>query len=356
MAYLCISLDNSSVNTVHIMDGELMDIDKYTINYNNVHEILKEFPEKIEELTNIYNIEDNASNIELRIFLSNDKEQFVMYRKYLIIFKLLLRNIEFLRYATSYDSTIFEKNIIDIINDSSKEYSDIYSVLKNELSNLDKEKYIELIRKLCNQYEIYVEDYDDEKIPTIDKLYTNYLRLVKQKKLEKTSEMPLINKNKKNPFVVFEHPNFFKVYGKSINKEKPVFIIGCSKEKNEYKEISDNCSKCFENPIYYSVDDQVDEKFIQLYSNSLFVIVNGNSYNELLIKKILFACKKNITTIILSNNTELLDYYNSIFSKYDTILIKKYILNDYDSQKQFADIIAGFYIKQYKNSKEKVGE
>ena len=52
----------------------------------------------------------------------------------------------------------------------------------------------------------------------------------------------------------------------------------------------------------------------------------------------------------------LLDYYNSIFSKYDTILIKKYILNDYESQKQFADIIAGFYIKQYKNSKEKVGE
>lgn len=356
MAYLCISLDNSSVNTVHIMDGELIDIDNFTINYNNVQEILREFPEKIEELNNIYNLEDINSNIDLRIFLSNDKEQFVMYRRYLIIFKLLLRNIEFLRYATSYDSTIFEKNIVDIINDSNKEFSDIYNILKDELSNLSKEKYIELIRKLCNQYEIYVDDYEEENIPTIDELYNNYIQLVKQKKLEKTSEMPLINNTKKSPFVVFEHPNFFKVYGKSINKDKPVFIIGNSKDNSEYKEISENCSRCFQNPIFYSVDDQVDEKFIKLYSDSLMVIVNGNSYNESLINKILFACKKNITTIILSNNDNLLNYYNNILKEYDTVIIKKYISNNYDSKKQFADIITGFYIKQHKNNKIKVGE
>lgn len=356
MAYLCISLNNSSVNTVHVMDGELIDIDNFTINYNNVHEILKEFPEKIEELNNIYNIEDNDSNIELRIFLSNDKEQFVMYRKYLIIFKLLLRDIKFLRYAISYDSTIFDKDISEMINDQSKNFSEIYEYLKSVLVNLTKEKYLKLIRKLCEQYDIYVEDYEEENIPTIHKLYNNYIELVKQKKLEKTSEMPLINDTKKNPFVVFEHPNFFKLYGKSIDKEKPVFIIGSSKLENEYKEITEDCSKCFQNPIYYSIDNQVDDKFIKIFSNSLIVIVNGNSYNESLINKMLFACKNNITLFILSNDDNLINYYNNIFNKYDTVIIKKYISDDYDSKKQFADIIMGFYIKQYKNSKIKVGE
>lgn len=355
MAYLCISLDNSSVNTVHIMDNELIDIDKYTINYNNVQEILREFPEKIEELNNIYNIEDNDSNIELRIFLSNDKEQFVMYRKYLIIFKLLLRNIDFLRYATSYDSTIFEKNIVNIINDENINFKEIYNILKEKLSNMTIEKYIELIRKLCNQYEIYVEDYEEDNIPSIDNLYNNYIQLVRQKKLEKTSEMPIIKETKKNPFAVFEHPNFFKVYGKSINKEKPVFIIGCSKDNNEYNELSENCSKCFQNPIYYSVDDKVDDKFIKLYSNSLMVIVNGNSYNESLINKIIYACKNNITVIIVSSDDNLISNYNKLSGQYDTAIVKKYIFNDYDSKKQFADIITGFYIKQRKNNNVKVG-
>lgn len=356
MAYLCISLDNSSVNTVHIMDAELMDIDKYTINYNNVHEILREFPEKIEELNNIYNLEDNNSNIALRIFLSNDKEQFVMYRKYMIIFKLLLRDIEFLRYAISYDSTIFEKSIVNIINDYNIDFKETYNVLKEKLSNMSIEKYIELIRKLCNQYEIYIEDYEEDNIPSLDTLYDNYIQLIKQKKLEKTSEMPIINKKDKNAFEVFEHPNFFKVYGKTINREKPVFIIGCSKDNNEYNELSENCSKCFQNPIYYSLDDQINANFIKLYSNSLMVIVNGNSYNESLISKVLFACKNNITIFIVSSDDNLINYYNNLVGQYDTVIIKKYLYNDYDSQKQFADVITGFYIKQRKNNNIKVGE
>ena len=58
MAYLCISLNNSSVNTIHILDGELVDIDKYTIKYNNAKEILKEFPDKVQELNNRFNLDN----------------------------------------------------------------------------------------------------------------------------------------------------------------------------------------------------------------------------------------------------------------------------------------------------------
>ena len=99
MAFLCISLNNSSVNVVHILDGELLDIDKYTGGYNNANEILREFPEKVKELNNRFNLDRDESDIKVRIFLSNDKEQFVMYKRHIVAFKYLMRKRKFLRYA-----------------------------------------------------------------------------------------------------------------------------------------------------------------------------------------------------------------------------------------------------------------
>ena len=145
MAFLCISLNNSSVNAVHILDGELNDIDKYTTNHKNAKSILKEFPEKIQELKNRYNLENTESNIRVRIFLSNDKEQFVMYKKHVVVFKLLLKNIDFLKYAVMYDNTIFSKNERDTILDDDSSLEVILGSIKNYLSNIEEKEYYEIV-------------------------------------------------------------------------------------------------------------------------------------------------------------------------------------------------------------------
>lgn len=365
MAFLCISLDSSSVNAVHIIDGDLIDIDKYTIMHNNAQEILKEFPEKIEELNNIYNLEDTTSNIRVRIFLPNDKEQFVMYKKHLAVFNLILQNRTFLEYSIDCDPNLFDRKIKKLIETKSVEDSFLYSSIKTMIEEIDKINYISLVRKVCEHYLNYIEDNEEEKIMNIDDLYRYYLQKIKQGKLEKSNDIVNLKKSKSkvSPFAVFEHPNFFKVYGKSISPGKPIFILGgliTENTKAEYKELYENCKKCFSNPVYYpfnaNVSSPLNEEFVKIYSDSLIIVVNGNGLDENLLNKIAYACRKNITVLILVSNEEIKAKFNYYFNKYDTVIIKDYIYNDYESQKEFANIMVGFYIKQHKNNTVKVGE
>lgn len=352
MAFLCISLDNSSVNAVHILDGDLTSIDKYTIRHNNSKSILKEYPEKIAELRDRYNIEGEDINIKVRIFLPNDKEQFILYHKHLIAFKHIIKDRKFLSYAVSYDNGLFNKNISDMIEDESIPSNLVYSEVYNYLKGIDEERYYKTIRDICSQYINYKEDNeDDESILSIDAIYKNYIEN-KQESMANTSTTEF------NPFAVFEHPNFFKIYGNSIDLNKPIFILGENKTeeaKKEYEEIYENTKKCFHNKIYYPLNADVfapiNEEFKSVYSNSLVVIVCANGYSEELLKKIYYASKKDITVLALTNDNELKDKYQNIFEGIDTIIVKDYEYGNFKSMKEFADIMVGLYINEYKKSK-----
>ena len=194
--------------------------------------------------------------------------------------------------------------------------------------------------------------------PTIDELYLNYIEKLKEG--DTTSFEPVEAKKEKilNPFAVFEHPNFSKIYGKALNKEKPIFILGgkmTEDSKLEYKELYDNTSRCFSNPIYYPFNTNVSGTFndssSNIYLNSLLVIVNGNDYNESLAHKIQMASSMNITVLILVKEDSLKELFQNKFGLNDTVLIKKYTYNDKKSQKEFADIMVGLYINEYKKIK-----
>ena len=352
MAFLCISLDNSSINGVHIIDGELEAIDKYTIRHNTAKGILKEFPEKIEELRERYNIDSENTDIKLRIFLPNDKEQFVLYHKYLIIFKIVIKDRKFLRYAVSYDNGLFNKNIKDMIEDDSVPSNLVLSEVYNYIKGIDEKDYLKLIRSICEQYINYKEDNEeDESILTIDEIYNNYIE-------NKQDNMSNTQTTEFNPFAVFEHPNFFKIYGDSIDINRPIFIIGAKsveEAQDEYTEIYENTKKCFHNEIYYPLNANLniplDDSFKSVYDKSLLVIVDANGYDEEIINKIKYASEKDITVLILVNDDGIKDAYEKYFVNNDTIIIKKHIFNNHKYKKEFADIMVGLYINEYKKKK-----
>ena len=352
MAFLCISLNNSSVNTIHILDGDLLEIDKYTIKYDSAKDILKEFPEKIEELKNRYNLEDNLSDIKLRIFLPNDKEQFVMYKKHFVAFKFLIQQLDFLKYIVENDNTIFKKEFNTKINED--KIDDINESLKEYLKTLNEEELYILVRKICEQYDNYLEDYGSENSPSIEDIYNNYStnNIELPKKTEKK------NSPTQNPFAVFEHPKFFKVYGKAINTEKNVIILGANLEDETiYKELYASCKKCFSNNIYCPLNSDLikplDDEIADMIDDSVIVVAYIKDTDKELIKKINYASSKNITVLVLTNSDELTNALEAYYEKnIDNVIVKKYIYNDYNSLKLFSDIMIGFYINNYKRLKE----
>lgn len=363
MAFLCISLNNSSVDTVHLLDADLLDIDKYTSTRQNAKEIIEEYPEKIEELNNRFNLENVNSDIKVRIFLPNDKEQFVMYKRHLLAFKMLIRDRDFLRYVA--DTNIFSKKIKDLILDDETSSQDLFYTFKNVFAEMDEDEYYEIVRKVCEEYINYIEDYSELEIPSIDEVYTDYMEKLREAKLEKTSELLNVSKisQKKNPFAVFDHPNFNKVYGQAINPGKPIFVLGSKMGdsfKSEYKEIYDNCKRCFSNPVYYpfnaDVSSPLNEEYTKIYDDSLLVIVAGNGYDKDLLSKIMYANSKNIFVLILVNDGEIKEVFTKYFGNSENVIIKDYIYKDFDSQKEFANIMAGFYINRYKILKARVGK
>lgn len=359
MAFLCISLNKSSVDNIHLLDGELIEIDKYTTKYDTSKALLKEYPEKIEEFRHIYNLDNETCDIKVRIFLANDKEQFVMYRKHLVAFKMIIKNRDFLKYALTYENNLFSKQERDLLNDDKLSDMDCYDVIKNFISNMEEDDYYVLVRRLCYQYNNFIEDYLDVDYPTIDEIFKDYIIRLKQNKLSQTSKiMPIKSSISRSPFAVFEHPNFFKTYGRAIDKDKPIFILGGNvndSTRSEYKELYDNCVSCFTNPIYYPLNADVTrpltEEYANVYDNALLVVVNGNECNRDIEMKIKRAGDKGITVLILVNNESLLPVFANHFTDNDTIIIKKYNYNDFTSKKEFADIAVGLYINFYKKQK-----
>ena len=262
-----------------------------------------------------------------------------------------------------YDSSIFSKMVAEIINSEKLEDTLVLDKLGALVSNYDEDKLYVTIRKICEQYNNYLEDTEDENNPTIEDIYKTYLSHVKPSRLIKQTKNLTVKEEKKpnSPFAVFEHPNFFKVYGGAIKKDKPIFILGDKLDndyKYQYKELYDNCKKCFSNQVYcplnYDLMGPVDDDFKEVYDNALLVIINGNGYNRNLIDKINLSIKNNITILILVSNDEMKEFYNKYYSKFsDNVIIKDYQYDDFNSKKQFADIMAGLYINEYKKLKNK---
>lgn len=356
MAFLCISLNNSSVDNIHLIDGELIDIDKYTIKFDTSKALLKEYPDKIEEFKHIYNLDNETYDIKVRIFLANDKEQFVMYRKHLVAFKALIKNRSFLRYAIMYENTLFSKWEREFINDENVSDIECYNALKKFIINMDEDSYYALIRRLCDQYNNFIEDYSKQDYPTIDMLFKDYIIRLKQNKLSQTGPItPIKSSSPKSPFAVFKHPNFFKTYGRGIDKDKPIFILGgkiTGFSRDEYKELNDNCVNCFSNPIYYplnaDVNKPIDNEYASIFDNALLIVVNGDGYTQDLGFKIKRASSKGITVLILVNDERLLPLFQEQFINNDAVIIKKYQYQDYASQKEFADLAVGLYINACK--------
>lgn len=356
MAFLCISLNKSSLDTVHLLDGEIYDIDKYTIKYDSSKNILKEFPDKIAEFNHIYNLKDDNHNIKLRIFLANDKELFIMYKKHLVAFKTLIKDIKFLSYAITYENNLFDKSIRDSISDSSNN-DNIILKIKDYIGTLDDVAYYDLVRKICAQYNNFVEDYQELELLSIDEIYKRYLKQLKQSKLKKNSQTGSIKKQVvTNPFAVFEHPNFSKTYGSALDTTKPIFILGAKiseSTKYEYQELYDNCRRCFRNQVYYPMNAKVstplDTDFARIFRESLFVIVNANGINDEIDRKIRYASSKDITVLVLITDDKYLNEYYKRYSASDTVILKKYHFKDNNYKKEFSDIAVGLYINAYKN-------
>ena len=351
MAYLCISLNNSSVNTIHILDGELVDIDKYSIKYNNAREILKEFPEKIQELNNRFNLDNNLSDLKLRIFLPNDKEQFVMYKKHFISFKYLIQQVDFIKYTIENDNSLFNKEFKEALENDA---SNLNLIMKNYIEKLNENELYTLVRKICEQYDNYLEDYSDNNNLSFDEIaskFSNSKNVINNKKKEsKNTQL--------SPFAVFEHPKFFKVYGNSIDKNKNILILGAdSLDDNVYKELYVTCKKCFSNnilcPLNADIIKPIDNELADLMDNTLIAISYIKDTDKELLKKINYLSSKNITVLLLCNNTKLLKAYTEFYkNNLDNIIIKEYKYNDFDTLKMIADILAGFYINNYKKNKE----
>lgn len=355
MAFLCISLNGSRVNTVHLIDGDVLEIDKYTTKYDTAKSLLKEYPDKIDELNNRYHLDGAAQDIKVRIFLSNDKEQFVMYRKHLIAFKVIIKNRSFLRYVVGFDNTIFKKKQKEIIMNENIDNDDAFRMIKSLIEEMTEDEYYNLVRSICVHYDNYLEDDPNSKNLTIDGIYKKYLAHLKEWELSKTSEIIVVKNKAKpiNPFAVFEHPNFFKKYGTCIDNSRPIFILGGKMNesmKHDYEELYNNCKKCFRNPIYSPLNANVacplNEEFASFFDTSLLVIVNGNDFNKDLDKKIDRASSKGITVLILTEENE--EFFNSKYSNNDMVVVKNYEFNDVKSQKIFADLAAGLYINEYK--------
>ncbi len=358
MAFLCISLNNSSVNVLHLIDGELCEIDKYTSKFDTAKQILKQFPEKIAEFNHIYNIENtDKGDIKLRIFLPDDKERFVMYKKYFIAFKSIIHNRHFLRYAINYEPNLLDKKCVDMINDKNVTDDEINAALNNALCEFTEDEYYTFVRRICDQYNNYAEDYADHNVATLDDVYRSYLKKVKEGQIKPIRKIvkPKRKQNLPSAFTLFEHPNFFKKYGNSFSRQKPIFIFGGlvnEVNRGEYIELYNNCKKCFNNPIYYPFNANVSlplvNEFLKLYDDSIMVIVNGNEHNEDLDLKIKRAAQKNITILILVSDDHFEQLYNKYYGALDTVIIRRYKFGSYESHKMLADIIAGLYINEYK--------
>ena len=379
MAFLCISLNNSSVNAIHLMDGELTDIDKYTVKFETAKGVLKEYPDKIKEFNHTYDIENTPDyDLKLRIFMPDDKERFVMYKKHLIAFRLIIKNRSFLRYALTDEPNLLDKEFFDAIMDDAVSDTIINENLKKVVKNFTDEEYFTFVRKICDQYSNYLEDFPNDDLPTIDSLYHSYVQKLKaKKKVSKISEplpklevpkvdnakvetpsanaLPQEEKPTNNPFLLFEHPNFFKKYGRAINPKKPVFLFGGIVNReyhNDYIELYNNCRRCFKNPIYYPYNANVSlpltEEFKKIYVNSAFVLVYANDYNADLEAKINYASLNGITVLVLTTDEVIETMYKELFKDRDTVIIRPYHFKTYESAKMFADIIAGLYISAYK--------
>ncbi len=158
MAFLTISSDSSGIEGVKLMEGEVWQIDRYTISFRDSFEIRRKNERLFQAFQKRY---PQSGDGNVSLLVPNRKEYkkwTVLYEKHFIAFKKILNDENFLDY---YDSLEQSKHFVQ----SSRS---VYQFLKETQPRDGNKLYFEVMRDMIWNYMQYVKTHPKAK--SIDQL------------------------------------------------------------------------------------------------------------------------------------------------------------------------------------------
>lgn len=395
MAFLCISNGRSSTEIIKLVEGEQYEIDKETLKFFDSDHIREKYKKKLNEFNNRYPWATSAS---IRIFDENQELEnglIVLYKKHLIAFKEIVRNQEFMKYLCKVEfakeKSIEEKGKRQTIYIDEYERkgilfrsfdSSVDALLRN-IRALDKKRdgvssggkrYYDFMRYVLLKYDYYIEHHN-KNLPTVNKIYKDYLSVLENAKLQKETEAKEIaeimsyevessNPQKiitetdfvdqvgyeemmnpeMTPYSFFENPHFDKNYY-SLLANAHMSILGDSKEKEDYKDWYYISDRCFTGNICcpalaqgYNLYNDFDNSHL-----NIFYCIEKNKEIE---RNIARSIINKAPTVVISHDIELLELYRK---KYQDIKTIHYMENEKEvSERELIEMFIKLYNDEYK--------
>jgi hypothetical protein len=397
MAFLCVSNGRSSTEVTKLLEGELYEIDKYTTRYLNSDQIRDK---NVAKLKNFKKNFPEAGNGSIRVFDENIPSEnglTVLYKKHVIAFGEILKNVKFMRFLASEERAkvlaarrgekstgsflpLYELNGILKYN-----FSASINRLLKILKQRDKDKtgktgggqsYFSFMRLALRKYNFWQTE--NKNHPSIDEMYRKHLEIIESSALKKEPKsgrlveetLPLYIQEE-IPFGIITETDFVDVIGyeEMINPEispytffssdsfdrsysdlfddSHMFILGSSKETDEYKELYEISKKCFDGQICCPILGE-DASVYNDFDNSKMNIFYLEEKTRELEAFIARSQVNGASTIIISPNEKILESYREKYKDIETILSS--IADKKQMEKDLVESFIRLYNEEYKRN------
>ncbi len=381
VAYVGISSGNSSVDIIKLKEGDVWEVDKYTMQFEDSQDLRKHNKKAMEEFKRKY---PQSGIGAVRLFKSARKdsktlkEWVVFYKKHLMAFPKIIQNPTFMaevvRYSSSYFAP-FDKRILLHEPKKVKRHMGSYCMrLKKNDKSLGIQKgygpkYLTFVREMIYQYGEFLKRHPEQE--TIDQIYENMQSTKKSYRLmhsqpevvtfepdtKSVIEHPIeidpdyeifdertsveLEEDRLREFVM--HPHFSRHYEELLDQYH-LFLIGNRMEdvedENFYREMLQLLEDtfygniCCPNLFYHSAD-------MANFNQANIVICYVHTPDRELEKQIMTALTNKANVAIFLKNLKLQNLYEKKFPEAKIIPVgEEYAATSLD---QFSDFMISIY-------------
>ncbi len=176
MAFLMISSGNSYIDAVLLKEGEVWQIDKYTLGLEDSNEVRKKNAQKMKQFEAEHPFSGRGA---VRLFQSIEgeevKEWMVLYHKHAVVFPTLIKNPQFMAFMVKRSREFFAPYDYSVLTYRPKEVARHMGHYCHNLKIADEKetgekkgrRYYKFLREVIFQYTQYCKYYSDSSIDDI---------------------------------------------------------------------------------------------------------------------------------------------------------------------------------------------
>lgn len=385
MAFLCIASGRSSTDVVKLKEGEVWEIDQYTMRLEDSSVVRDKNAKLLAQFQKMY---PHSGTGAVRLFKPSHKvegswsEWIVLYKKHYIAFQKILTNQMFMQYYARTSQRYFspyDRKQISYYPRYLKTHMGRYC---KELKRRDKEKtgknggplYYGFIRETIYQYMQYCNSISPLS-PSIDTLYEKHLQQEKEKHRVITPSnptpvfvTPTDNEYEIDPDILkwdeidrteprfsmltsfLCNPEFDRQYG-GIFKDSYLFLLGNPPqdmiEKEEYQRWYQYCEEGFDGTVVCPTLSK-NTGWVREFEKASIVFFYVREASQTLEKTIALALANRSEVVILLYNPELYANYQKKYKEASIFLLNSFLSND-----EVIDGVDEFMIAAYNRERDK---